>query len=288
VEQLRDLGGEFRGPSGEVERSAFVGLSAHLDTLYASLPALQRYAAAADHGFQCVEIWSAPRPEEVDATVAALERHSLSLASVNAGCGSSPDSFGVLGDPDAVQWWRNDFVRTLEFARRCDAGAINLLIGGRQEGATRPEQLSCITRNLDWALSQVGSVGPVLLLEPLNGVDRCSPLVRDVSDALSVMSDLGDPAQLRLLFDAYHLFQEEPDLGEALQRASGVIGHIQIADYPGRGEPGTGVIDFPTFINDVRQSGYDGWLGLEYFGSGPAEVGTAWLQGIAPPPGDPR
>jgi len=257
------------------------GLSAHIDSLYAALPPEQRYAAAARDGFRCVETWASPASADAAWALAELERYDLALASVNTHAGPRSDDFGLLSDPASTSWWREEFVRTLDFARRADAGAINVLVGGRRPTATRAGQVRCVEANLEWALSLLSEDDPLLLLEPLNGADRPSPLVRDVRGALAIIAALDNPAKLGLLFDAYHLFQEELDLTAALQSAAGLVGHVQIADYPGRGEPGSGTIPFRTLLADLRRTEYSGWIGLEYFPTANGTPSFAWIADYA-------
>lgn len=253
------------------------GLSAHVDTLYATVPREHRYGAAARDGFRCIEVWAAPPLDDVNGAVAELHRYGLALASVNTHSGPADEDFGLLSDPASAGWWREEFVRTLDFARRAGAEAINVLVGGRRPAITRAGQIQCVEANLEWALSLLSVDDPVLLVEPLNGADRRSPLVRDVKDALAIIAALGSPAQLRLLFDAYHLFQEEDDLSAALRTAADVIGHVQIAEYPGRGAPGGGDIPFGTFLADLERTGYSGWIGLEYFPAANGRAEFAWI-----------
>jgi hydroxypyruvate isomerase len=240
------------------------GLSAHLNMLYAEDTLAEGCRRAAADGFRCVETWAVPAGEDAVAFQREVERHGLALASVNTSAGPLSEDFGRLGDPFVVKWWRDDFLQTLRFARDAGAGAINILAGGRAKGAPRLEQLRCLRDNLDWALSQRREGDPILLIEPLNGADRKSPLVQRVEDALSVFSQLGDPDGLRLLFDAYHVFQEEDGLTAALHAAKGLIGHVQVADFPGRGAPGTGQIPFGEFVQQLASAKYSGWIGLEY------------------------
>jgi hydroxypyruvate isomerase len=202
----------------------------------------------------------------------------LSVASINTLQGPGPDDFGVAAEPSCIDSWRNHFLAALEFARAVNVGAINVLVGGRGKSAARPSRRRCLLDNLDWALGRLDSKGPVLLLEPLNGADRRSPLLHDTAGVLSVISQLGHPPHLRLLFDAYHLFQEEDDLIQALHLANGSIGHVQIADYPGRAEPGTGEIPVASFLRELARTGYGGWVGLEYFPSGRDGSPFAWLR----------
>jgi hydroxypyruvate isomerase len=253
------------------------GVSAHLDTLYATLPPMQRYPAAAADGFRCVEIWSPPPATQTAAVITTLARHELALATVNTQPGPHPDDFGLLGDPAQVTRWREDFLRTLDFARAARSAAINLLIGGRRRTAPRAAQLQCVLDNVGWALARLTSEDPVLLIEPLNGADRRSPLFSAVTDVVAIIDALGAPPGVRILFEAYHVFQEAEDLSDALDQAGGLIGHVQIADYPGRGEPGSGDVPLAAFLDQLGLSGYAGWVGLEYLPTGRDHVDFGWL-----------
>jgi hydroxypyruvate isomerase len=252
------------------------GVSANLNTIYSDVGELDRCRAAVRDGFRCVEMWAPPSAEACDVFIDRLREFNLALASVNTPEGPAANDFGVAGDPGRVAWWRDNFARTLDFARSAQAGAINVLAGGRLTNATWSAQSNCFVDNLSWALGRLNSVDPILLLEPLNGVDRRSPLLRTVDDVLRVLDQLGNPPGLRMLFDAYHLFQEEDDLLDALSRASGKIGHVQVADSPGRGEPGSGDLPVSRLLSALANSGFDGWIGLEYFPSSRAAA-FAWL-----------
>jgi hydroxypyruvate isomerase len=252
-----------------------------LNTLYADLDDADRCGAAAADGFRCVEMWAPPASDAAALIVERIEQLGLSVASINTHAGPEPDDFGLAAEPSRIDSWRNHFLAALEFARSVNAEAINLLVGGRRESATRQVQRRCLLDNLDWALRQIDSAGPVLLLEPLNAADRKSPLLHNVAGALSVMAELGHPPNLSLLFDAYHLFQEEDDLIQALHQAVGTIGHVQLADYPGRAEPGTGEIPVANFLAELEGTGYSGWVGLEYFPSRLDGSPFAWLSDYA-------
>jgi hydroxypyruvate isomerase len=256
------------------------GFSVHLNSVYADIDESERCLAAARDGFRCVEIWAPPVGELAGAFVEQVQQLNLSVASVNTPEGPQPGDFGVAGDPSRVDWWRENFLTTLDFARRVHAEAINVLVGGRRAHVDLSNQMRCLTDNLEWALSGLGEGDPILLLEPLNGADRRAPLLRNVDDVLNVMDQLGRPPRLLILFDAYHLFQEEDDMVGALKRAYSSIGHVQLADYPGRAEPGTGDLPVARFLRHLAMTGYAGWVGLEYFptGRGPA---FAWLSDYA-------
>lgn len=257
------------------------GLSAHLNTLYAEHPPGAALRHAFDDGFRAVETWAPPVDNEQPGFLGTLRDLGLELVSVNTAAGPGADSFGLLGDPDAVTVWRDDFARTLDFARSAGASAINVLVGGRVPHARRSAQLAALRENLLWALSRLEhEVEPLLLLEPLNAAERRSPLLRTPADVLAVLSELGQPRSLKMLFDVYHVFQETDDVVTALQASARQVGHVQIADYPGRAEPGTGVIDFPSLLAELTEAGYDGPLGLEYFPRDGVTAGLTWTHAL--------
>src|SRR3954452_4217078 len=221
-------------------------LSASIPALYTGLPFAAACAATAADGFTCVELWETPARHEWPNALYALRAHGLSLTSVNCAAGEPP-AFGMAADPATEASWREEVVDTLEFARRAGATAINILAGARVAGQTRTAQLACLRGNLDWALNRLEDSDPTLLLEPLNGADRSSPLLCRLDDAVAVLDQICSD-RLLLLFDAYHVYQEEANLLFAFDRALPYLGHVQIADFPGRGEPGPGELPWRSFL----------------------------------------
>ncbi|MDQ1688108.1 MAG: hydroxypyruvate isomerase [Frankiaceae bacterium] len=280
----RALGPAFRCRAARPgEHRVIHGLSGHLNTLYAAEPPVERLRAAACDGFMAVEIWEAPAPPDAGPFLTALVELDLRLTSVNTSGGTDPLDFGLLGQPSEAARWRADFTATLEFARTAGARAINVLGGRRISGVPRSAQWECLLSNLQWALSCLTDpADPLLLLEPLNGVDRASPLLRRPSDVLSALAELGHPPRLRMLFDAYHVHQETDGVLSALSAAGDALGHVQLADYPGRAEPGTGTIPVAALIEELAASEYDGWLGLEYFPRRDAASSLGWLNDLSP------
>jgi hydroxypyruvate isomerase len=226
--------------------------------MYGSLPFLKRLEAAAADGFAAVEFWVSPAP---DATAKELGNLGLGVSAINVDPGPGPAAAGLLSDPSQIDWWRSEFLKTLDYASRVGCRTINALVGGRDDIA-RSEQFDAMLQNLEWALSKT-SDDVVIVIEPLNRSDRPSYLLHTLRDAEEVRGALGGPAGLRILFDAFHLQQEHDDLASSFLAHLDAIGHVQIADVPGRGVPGTGSIDFAP-LWAVLAGNYDGWLGLEY------------------------
>lgn len=245
-----------------------LGLSAHLDTLYGGAAPEERLDLAARDGFGAVETWWVP--DDPAGFVRRLRDLDLVLVSVNTSAG---DGCGILSDPDAD--WRTDFARTLDFAREAGARHINALVGSRRPGLTRATQLSVARDNLAWALSQLEPDDPGLLVEPLNAADRPSPLVRCVPEAMDLLEGL-DP-RAGLLLDTYHASLEEPDVLLALVEATTRLRHVQIADTPTRGLPGSGTFSFAPLFTLLTDLGYDAWLGLEAF---PDRLEPCWADDV--------
>jgi hydroxypyruvate isomerase len=248
-------------------------LSASLPALYGGRPFAAACAAAAADGFTWVELWEAPPRHLWPSALNALTAHGLSLTSVNSPAGAPP-AFGTAADPAAAASWRVDVLHALEFARLTGATAVNVLAGARTPGQTRAAQVACLRRNLEWVLDQLNDGDPLLLLEPLNAADRSSPVLGRLDDAVAVLDQVGS-GRLRLLFDAYHLHQEEPDLLLAFDRASSYIGHVQVADFPGRRQPGTGKLPWESLIAGIAKSGYRGRIGCEFVPTCPDAVSLA-------------
>jgi hydroxypyruvate isomerase len=227
--------------------------------MYSTLPFIDRLEAAVADGFASVEFWVSPAP---DATARELGNLGLGVSAINVDPGPGPDAAGLLSDPIQIEWWRAEFLKTLDYAAQVGCQTINALVGGRDD-IKRSEQVGAMLENLEWALKRVPD-DVVLVIEPLNRRDRPGYLLHTLRDAAVVREALGEPPGLRILFDAYHLQQERHDLASLFLAHIDAIGHVQVADVPGRGAPGTGSIDFAPFWSALADK-YDGWLGLEYY-----------------------
>jgi hydroxypyruvate isomerase len=249
-----------------------------VSTLYGGLPFEERLQAAAADGFDCVEFWGT---EDAPHAVESIRALGLSVSLINVDPGPHVDDAGRLSDPAATRWWRSKFAETLALAAAIDCPTINLLTGGSAAGNPRRE-LQTMLENLDWALERVNANSITLVLEPLNRRDRPHYLLHTIDEVVVARASLGNPERLKLLFDAYHVYQEHDDLVEAFRDHAPIVGHVQLADFPGRSEPGSGQIDVGAFLEAVAGSGYDGWIGLEYESVGLASA-LAWTRAISIP-----
>ncbi|WP_309065418.1 hydroxypyruvate isomerase family protein [Microbacterium sp.] len=254
--------------------------------LLTELPILERPAAAKAAGFDAVEFWwpfasAVPAQDEIDAFVAAIEQAGVQLTGLNFFAGDMP-----AGDRGLVSWvGREDEFRAnvdvvVAIGERLDTKAFNALYGLRQEGVSEQEQDDLAVENLAIAGRAVARIGGVVLLEPVSGADAYP--VKTAADALRIIERVRTEHgvdNIRLLADFYHLAVNGDDVPAVIEAHAAEFGHIQIADAPGRGEPGTGDLPLQAWIDRSRELGYDGRVGLEYKATGDAPF--AWLDATA-------
>lgn len=235
--------------------------------LLTELPVLQRPAAVADAGFGAVEFWwpfpvAVPSDAEVDSFVSAVRDAGVQLSGLNFFAG---DMAG--GDRGLVSW----VGRESEFADNVDvvAGigeqlgcrAFNALYGLRADGVPGEQADELGVANLRLAADRVATIGGTVLLEPVSGAPAY-PL-KTADDALAVIEKVGAD-NLRLLADYYHLAVNGDDVAAVITNHAAEFGHIQIADDPGRGQPGSGSLPLADWLTAAEAGGYDGYVGLEY------------------------
>jgi hydroxypyruvate isomerase len=256
----------------------------NLSILFTELPLLERPGAARAAGFDAVECWwpfavAVPPDPEVDAFVTAVQDAGVALVGLNFFAGDMPGGDrGLVSWPARAAEFRDNVEVTVEIGRRLGCRAFNALYGNRVEGATEAEQDDLATEQLALAAAAAGRVGGVVLVEAVSGAPRY-PL-RTAADAVGVLDRVEretGAANLRFLCDLYHLAVNGDDLDKAVERYSDRIGHVQIADVPGRNEPGTGSHDLDRLLGELAAAGYDGWVGLEYKPSGASADSFGWL-----------
>ncbi len=239
--------------------------------LFTELPLLERPAAAKAAGFDAVEFWwpwpdqPVPGDRDVDAFVTAVQDAGVQLVGLNffAGDLAGPDC-GVLSIPARVQQFRDNVDVTVGIGERLGASAFNALFGNRVEDATPEEQDDLGRESIALAAKAADAVGATVLVESVSG-PKPYPL-RTARDAVAVVDDVRATgvANVGFLLDLYHLASNGDDLDAAIAAHADRTAHVQIADAPGRGEPGTGTLDLQRHLGDLAGAGYAGWVGLEY------------------------
>lgn len=239
--------------------------------LLTDLPVNERPAAAKAAGFDAVEFWwpfasAVPAQQEVDAFVAAIQDAGVQLTGLNFFAGDMP-----AGDRGLVSWvgregeFRDNVEVVVGIGERTGTKAFNALYGLRRDGVDAQTQDDLAVENLAIAGKAVARIGGIVLLEPVSGADAY-PL-KTAADALAIITRVKDEHgvdNVKLLADFYHLAVNGDDVAAVIADHAGEFGHIQIADAPGRGEPGTGELPIAEWIDAARAGGYDGVIGLEY------------------------
>ena len=189
------------------------------------------------------------------------------------------------GDRGLVSWparageFRDNVDVTIGIGERLGCRAFNALYGNRVDDAAPQEQDELATENLAVAARAAERIGGVVLVEPVSGSPRYPLLTAD--DVIAVIDrvqrESGAATNVRFLCDLYHLATNGDDVGAAIQRYADRVGHVQIADSPGRHEPGSGTLDLTTHLAALAAAGYDGYVGLEYKPSGTTEESLGWL-----------
>jgi hydroxypyruvate isomerase len=256
----------------------------NLSILFTELPLLERPAAAAAAGFDAVEFWwpfdrAVPDGSEVDRFATAVEDAGVQLVGLNFFAG---DMAG--GDRGLVSWparsaeFRDNIDVALALGARLGCRAFNALYGNRVDDATPEQQDELASENLALAAKAAAEHGAVVLLEPVSGAPRY-PLrtAADVAAVIDRVEQRSGATNLRLLFDIYHLTVNGDDVPAAIAGYASRIGHVQIADAPGRHEPGTGDIDIDGQLAALADAGYCGWVGLEYKPRGSSADSLDWL-----------
>ncbi|GAA2881687.1 TIM barrel protein [Streptomyces mexicanus] len=261
----------------------------NLSILFTELPLLERPAAAAAAGFTAVELWwpwiDTPTPEqsELDALKKAIEDAGVRLTGLNFYAGKLPGpDRGALSIPgEESERFRANIDVAVDFADSLGCKALNALYGNRVEGVDPAEQDALALENLVLAARAAHRIGAIVLIEALNKPESplcplvSAPAAIGVVDKVNEATDLGNA---KFLMDLYHLSMNGEDLPAVIERYTAKTGHVQIADNPGRGAPGTGSLPLEDLLDQLRKAGYDGWVGLEYKpGDQPSAESFAWL-----------
>jgi hydroxypyruvate isomerase len=251
--------------------------AANLSMLFTEYPFLERFDRAAAAGFSAVEFLF-PYDEDVPAIRTALTRNGLVQVLFNLPAGDfAAGDRGLANDPDRVAEFRDGVARALAIAVELQCPRLNCLSGLRRTDVSDEEQESTLASNLAYAAEQALASNVHLQIEPLNRFDAPGFMLGTSDAAVAMLDRVGHP-NLALQFDVYHCQRVEGNIVETFRRHLPRIAHVQIADSPARGQPGTGEINFPFVLRAIDESGYDGWVSLEYRPQGGTEASLGWLK----------
>lgn len=249
--------------------------SANLSMLFTEHPFQKRFAAAAASGFEAVEFWfpfDHGGKELLD--IAADAGVQVVLFNLNPG-DLDAEEWGTVGIPGREEYFRHSLDAALQMAEAFGCRRLNALAGRVPEGISREACLETARQNLRWAVESLPP-GIKLVVEALNEYDMPRYLLPNPEEAATLVREINHPALL-LLYDVYHAKRVGIDILGFISENQELIGHVQIADVPGRHQPGTGRIPFPTFFEALEGVNYEGYIGLEYKPEGPTDESFAWL-----------
>jgi hydroxypyruvate isomerase len=253
--------------------------AANLTMLFTELPFMQRFEAAAKAGFKAVE-YLFPYPFEKKELVAALRANGLQQVLHNLPAGNwDGGERGIACHPDRVGEFREGVGMAIDYATALGCPKLNCLLGKLPAGVSADEARKTAVENLRFAAKELQGAGIMLLIEPINHFDIPGFFLTRTDQALSILDEVGS-TNLLLQYDIYHAQRMEGELGATLAKNMARIGHIQLADNPGRGEPGTGEINYPWLFKHIDQVGYAGWIGCEYKPRGETAAGLGWRSAL--------
>jgi hydroxypyruvate isomerase len=253
--------------------------AANVAWLFTEVPWPDRFDAARRAGFGQVEF---PWPDDPDVTATAIRDARLGVALLNMDAGDlAAGERGWPNDPARVDEWRQAFEAAMTLAQAVGCPTVNVLVGNRGGSADDGEQRACLLENLAWSLGVARARGIGVVSELLNSRENPHYLLASLHDADELWTSLG-PLGWSLQLDTWHLGLTEDDVPAAIRGAAGRIGHVQVADVPGRHEPGTGSLEWAAVRAALTDAGYHGAVGLEYRPRADTETG---LQDAVAPAG---
>lgn len=238
-------------------------ISANLTVLFTDVPFLERPARATAAGFTGVEfVW--PAESDLAALPGAIEAAGVTVALFNFDAGDMPaGDRGLCADVARTRRFRENVPVALELAGRLGCTRVCALVGLRDPEVELDAQLELARENVAFAATQADKQDVTVTVEAINSLENGPFLLDTTAKAIAFIDSVGAP-NLMLQYDAYHMHLMEGGVTATLQRELNRIGHVQIADAPGRGEPGSGEIDFDALFGVLESQGYDGWVGAEY------------------------
>ena len=253
--------------------------AANLTMLFNEVPFLDRFEHAAKAGFEAVEFlfpYDHPAQEikrRLDDNGLKLVLHNLPAGDWNAG------ERGIACHPGRVDEFRAGVAKAISYARTLGVGQLNCLAGKAPAGVSDATLRDTFVGNLRYAAAELKKVGIKLLMEPINTYDIPGFYLNRTAQALAFIDEVGSD-NLFVQYDIYHAQRMEGELIATMQKHLARIAHIQLADNPGRNEPGTGEIHYANVFKALDRIGYSGWIGCEYKPATTTEAGLGWLKNI--------
>ena len=252
--------------------------SINVSTLFKEVPFLERFARVPEAGFGTVEFWwPGTEVEDLDEVAEAVKAAGVTVALMNFSAGDmAAGDRGLAGNPERADEFRENVPIAIELARSIGCRRMNVLLGHEAPGMDREEQLALARESVGFAADRAREAGIEVVVEAVNTFENGPYLLHTTAQAVEFVRSVGR-GNLTIQHDLYHMQRMEGNLVANLREHIGVIGHVQIADSPGRGQPGTGEIHYPYVLAQLEDLGYSGYVGLEYNPVGTTEESFAWI-----------
>ncbi|QWE15724.1 hydroxypyruvate isomerase [Polynucleobacter sp. AP-Nino-20-G2] len=250
--------------------------AANLTMLFTEQPFLERFALARIGGFKAVEFLF-PYAFDVNDIKSALDNNALKLVLHNLPAGDwDSGERGIACLPDRIEEFRAGVAKAIEYATTLGVPQLNCLAGKVPEGVDRKVLHETFVSNLRFAALELQKVGLKLLIEPINTFDIPGFFLSKTEQGIEILNEVGAENAF-LQYDIYHAQRMEGELSNTIQKHFNRIAHIQLADNPGRNEPGTGEINYEYLFDLFDRLGYAGYVGCEYKPLKSTEAGLAWM-----------
>ena len=251
--------------------------AANLTMLFTEAPFLERFERASQSGFKAVEFLF-PYPYPAAAIHQKLDQHGLKLVLHNLPAGDwDAGERGIACHPDRVEEFRLGVAKAIEYAKDLGVPQLNCLAGKAPSGIERKLLHDTFVSNLKYAAAELQKANLKLLIEPINTFDIPGFFLSTTQQALDIIGEVGAD-NLYVQYDIYHAQRMEGELSNTIEKNVSKIAHIQLADNPGRNEPGTGEINYSYLFKFLDRIAYSGWIGCEYKPASTTEAGLDWIQ----------
>jgi len=253
--------------------------AANLTMLFNEYPFMERFEKAAKSGFQAVEFLF-PYAYSAHEIRQQLDQNNLRLVLHNFPPGDwDAGERGIACMPDRVEEFQAGVTKAIEYATVLGVNQLNCLAGKTPEGIDPSLLRKTFIANLKYAAAALKKANIKLLIEPINTYDIPGFYLTKTEQALDILNEV-DSDNLFIQYDIYHAQRMEGELSKTLERNISKIAHIQLADNPGRNEPGTGEINYAYLFKLIDRIGYAGWIGCEYKPSNQTESGLGWIKAL--------
>lgn len=253
--------------------------AANLTMLYNEVDFMDRFKAAADDGFKGVE-YLFPYAYPAADLAAKLKEFGLTQVLHNLPAGDwAAGERGIAVDPSRVEEFKKGVDTAIEYAKVLGTERINCLAGKIPAGVSKEQAHATFVSNLKYAADKLKAAGIPLLIEPINTFDIPGFFLNYTAQAAAIIDEVGSD-NLFIQYDIYHAQRMEGELANTIKANLPRIAHIQLADNPGRNEPGTGEINYPFLFKYIDGTGFDGWIGCEYKPAGNTSAGLGWREAL--------